>query len=444
LLGLLALIAVFGVTGSRKADEIYSRLDALNAHHREVEATLRRLRSDLHLSGIFVRDYLLDPEPARDDEYWEGLADFRRSNTAALDDLRALLEPGTEEIDRLVSLQANLNGYWEAFEPLFSWSATGTLSQRGGFLRREVLPRREAAMALALEIEGLNNANLNLERQEVTRQYGEYRADLRMVLWQSLLLGTLVTVVAVNRLRVLERRSEEQRRVTEAAESHARALSTQIVAAQEEERRHLSRELHDHVGQMLTGLRMELGRIERVSAPVSQRLAQALSDGRTLVDEIMRTVRDLALGLRPSMLDDFGLKPALEWHVREFSRRSSVSAAFTATGSLDGLPDQYCTCIYRSVQEALTNCAKHSGASRVDVEIQSDPEGLTVTVKDNGVGMASDRDVHGLGLRGMEERVRELSGTLTIDTVFGAGTKLRFWLPNPEAPPEVHRARRAG
>lgn len=115
LVGLLALIAVFGVTGARKADAIYRRLDALNTHHREVDATLRRLRSDVHLSGLLVRDYLLDTERARDPEYREQLAAFRRSNTAALADLRALLAPGTEEVDRAAFLQANLDGYWETY-----------------------------------------------------------------------------------------------------------------------------------------------------------------------------------------------------------------------------------------------------------------------------------------------------------------------------------------
>ncbi len=444
LLGLLALIALFGVTSARKADEIYTRLDALNTHHRAVDATLRRLRSDVHLSGIFVRDYLLDTVRARDPEYRKRLAEFRQSNQAALADLRELLPTVDAGDDRVVSLQANLDGYWQAFEPLFFWSATDKVTQSAGFIRREVLPRREAAMALASEIEALNNTNLESESREVTRQYAEYRTGMQRLMWQCLLLGALVTVVAVNRLRVLERRAEEQRVIAKAAEDRMRSLSQQIVATQEEERKHLSRELHDHVGQMLTGLRMELGRIERLGTPGNARVAQALSEGRSLVDDIMRTVRDLALGLRPSMLDDFGLQPALEWHVREFSRRSAVSAALTVTGTIDTLPDQYRTCVYRSVQEALTNCARHSGASRVEVDVRTDARGLTVTVKDNGVGMASDRRAQGLGLRGMEERVNELHGTLTIDTGFGAGTTLRFWLPYPTALTEVTDARRVG
>lgn len=444
LVGLLGLIVLFGVTTSRKADEIYTRLDVLNTHHREVESVLRRLRSDVHLSGIFVRDYLLDTERARDPEYLQQLEQFRESSHSALDDLDGLLAEGSVERGRTAPLRENLEAYWQAFEPLFYWTPNDKLTQSAAFVRREVLPRRESALALAREVEALNNENLQAEQQEVTRQYAAYRAEMLTLLWQSLVLGVLVAVVAVNRLRVLERRAEEQRVAAEAAENRMRTLSQQIVATQEEERKHLSRELHDHVGQMLTGLRMELGRIERLGTPGNARVGQALAEGRALVDNIMRTVRDLALGLRPSMLDDFGLQPALEWHVRDFSRRSNVSATFTATGTFDTLPDQYRTCIYRSVQEALTNCARHSGASRVSVELHADARGLSVTVKDNGVGIASNRRAPGLGLRGMEERVKELAGTLTIDTGFGAGTTVRFWLPAPGTPTGVLDARRAG
>jgi signal transduction histidine kinase len=444
LVGLLGLIVLFGVTTSRKADDIYTRLEVLNAHHRKVEAVLRRLRSDVHLSGIFVRDYLLDTVRARDPEYRARLGQFRASSMDALEDLTELVADSSAEQASAASLRTNLESYWQAFEPLFYWTATDKLTQSANFVKREVLPRREAAMSIALEIEQLNNANLNAESQEVTRQYAAYRAEMQRLLWQSLLLGILVAVVAVNRLRVLERRSDEQRVLAEAAEARMRALSQQVVATQEEERKQLSRELHDHVGQMLTGLRMELGRIERVGAQGNAAVAQALADGRSLVDNIMRTVRDLALGLRPSMLDDFGLQPALAWHVREFSRRSNMAATFTATGSFDDLPDPYRTCIYRSVQEALTNCARHSGASRVEVDVQADAAGLSVTVKDNGVGIPSQRKAVGLGLRGMEERVKELSGTLTIDTGFGAGTTVRFWLPLPASRGEVLDARRAG
>ena len=180
-------------------------------------------------------------------------------------------------------------------------------------------------LAIAQEIEELNNANLAEQRAEVTRRQAAFRDDLRRLLWQSLLLGIVVALIVVLRLRVLERRSEEQRWIAEDAERQMRELSQRLVATQEEERKNLSRELHDHVAQVLTALRMELGRIDRTQA-ARRRAARPRPwrNAKQLVDKMFRTVRDLALGLRPSMLDDFGLQAALEWHVRDLTRRYGV------------------------------------------------------------------------------------------------------------------------
>jgi signal transduction histidine kinase len=434
--GLLALIVVFGMTSARKSAEIYDRLDHINARYRDVDTHLNQLRSDVQLAGIYVRDFLLDTVRARDPEYLQQIAAFSSSSLSALAELNALMPTDGDGRDYTASLHQSLDEYWTSFEPLFFWTPNDKRTQSAQFLRSEVLPRREEALAIAREIGGLNSASLDFQSREVTQQYDTYRDDLKWLLWQVLLLGSLVTLIAVNRLRVLERRSEGLRVTAETAADRTRALSQQLLATQEEERKNLSRELHDQVGQMLTGLRMELGRIERLRVPDNDRLAVAVRDSRALVDDIVRMVRDLALGLRPSMLDDFGLQPALEWHVRDFSRRYSITATASVEARIDALPDQHRTCIYRSVQEALTNCARHSGASRVDVRVTLTPDGATqgllVSVKDNGVGMVAERRAQGLGLRGIEERVNELSGTLTIDTGFGTGTTLRLWLPVPE------------
>jgi signal transduction histidine kinase len=299
-------------------------------------------------------------------------------------------------------------------------------------------------MAMAQEIERLNDTNLATQRAEVTRRHAALRNDLHVLLWQSLLLGLLVAVIAVARLRVLERRSEDQRATAELAERQMRELSQQLVATQEEERKKLSRELHDHVGQMLTALRMELGRIERLSVPSGPLVGAAIAEGRQLVDNVVRTVRDLALGLRPSMLDDFGLQPALEWHVRDFSRRSGLTVDLRVDGEFERLSDPHRTCVYRVVQEALTNCVRHASASRIEVSVAATDEGLDVKVADNGVGFDVQRRATGLGLRGIEERVRELNGSMTIGGIAGRGTTLRVHLPASDRMVEVPLARAAG
>jgi len=438
---LLLLIVVSMLASSRKAQEIYTQLDQLNTHHHNVDTKLRRLRSDVNLSGIFVRDYLLDVSREHALEYRERLAEFRQTNLTTLAELRVLAEPHAE---RIGNLGAQLEEYWQAFEPIFDWTATEKIFRSASFLRREVVPRREAVLAIAQEIEELNNANLAAQRAEVTRRQAAFRDDLRRLLWQTVLLGVAVALISVFRLRLLERRSDEQRTIAEEAECQMRLLSQRLVATQEEERKNLSRELHDHVAQMLTALRMELGRIERTRAPADTRIGAAVAECKKLVDNMFRTVRDLALGLRPSMLDDFGLQPALEWHVRDVISRYDVNVELNMDGDFDILPDRYRTCVYRAIQEALTNCVRHAKACAIKVSVTSDRDHLNVSVTDDGIGVDLARRGNGLGLRGIEERVKELHGAMLIGNADGGGTKLAIRLPLPAGQTGVPLARAAG
>ena len=442
--GLLLLVFLSVMATSRRAQEIYTQLDQLDTHHRNVDAKLGHLRADVHLSGIFVRDYLLDTERQRAPEYRERLGEFRSRTLATASELAALARGDGANDDQFVSLQGKLEDYWEAFEPLFYWTPVEKQNLASPFLRREVLPRRDAVLVIAQQIEDLNNANLQSQRVEVDRRYEAFRNDLRKLLWQTLLLGLAVAAVAVFRLRVLEGRSEAQRAVAEDAERLMRHLSQQLVATQEDERKKLSRELHDHVGQLLTALRLELGRIDRVRAGGDKAIAGAVSECRQLVDNLVHVVRDLALGLRPTMLDDFGLQPALEWLVRDVSRRSMLDIDLRVKGQIDELEDQCRTCVYRAVQEALTNCVRHSQASHVQITISGTPTTLDVSISDDGAGFDQTRQRGGLGLRGIVERVKELHGTVTVHSAPDAGTTVRLSLPLRVRPMEEPLARAAG
>jgi signal transduction histidine kinase len=429
LVSLLLLVIYTVLTAVDRVQDLYTQLDELGAYHRDVDAKLRRLRSDVNLSGIYVRDYLLDTVRERTDDYQEKLTNYQSSTVATLAELRATWRGGAADEERMRNLQSQLDEYWRAFEPLMDWTVAEKISLSAGFLRREVLPRREAVLAIAGEIEQLNNTNLNVQRAEVTRQHAAFRQELYTLLWRSLFLGTLVAVVAVIRLRILERRSEVQKLVAQHAEQQLRELSQQLVAAQEEERRKLSRELHDHVGQMLTALRMELGRIDRLGRSANVGIVAAVNECRQLTDEMVRLVRDLALGLRPSMLDDMGLQPTLEWQARDFTRRYNVPVELEVSGNLDGLTDQQRTCVYRVIQEALTNCSRHSRAAHVWIAVHAAAHELEVSVTDDGIGMAPDRRQAGLGLRGIQERVRELGGDAQITNALKHGTVLTVRLP---------------
>jgi signal transduction histidine kinase len=190
---------------------------------------------------------------------------------------------------------------------------------------------------------------------------------------------------------------------------------------------------------------MELGRIERARAAGDTRVGAAVAEGRRLIDQMFRTVRDLALGLRPSMLDDLGLEPALEWHVRDLTHRYGVDVELHVEGELETLPDRYRTCIYRAIQEALTNCIRHARARSIAVRVIGRADWLEVSVADDGIGFDPARRRDGLGLRGIDERVKELGGAMSISGAAGNGTTLRITLPVPVAPAtEVPLARAAG
>jgi len=438
LAGLLALIVFSLATAYDRSVDTSGALEEVNARHRQIFAELRQVRSDIYLSAIYVRDYLLDNERARDPEYREQLEAFRASSRESLTDLALLLPRQGDGPEATEQLRATLEAYWATFEPLFYWTPAEKIALSADFMRREVLHRREEVMAMAREIEALNDASYNEQRGQIIASRTEFQQGLWWLLWQTVVLGLLVSVVAVNRLRLLEHRADEQRVFAEEAERRMRTLSQQIVATQEAERRKLSRELHDHVGQMLTGLRMALGRIERSSADGGGRGA-AIGDARQVVDNLTHVVRDLASGLRPSMLDDLGLQPALEWLARDVSRKCGLQVVLSVTGTIDDLPDAHRTCVYRVVQEALTNVVRHADATRADVGVARHQTLLTVTITDNGRGFVATQRVEGLGLRGIEERVKELAGSVRVTSTRGTGTTITMHLPVPQEGTEYAR-----
>ena len=214
----------------------------------------------------------------------------------------------------------------------------------------------------------------------------------------------------------------------ENAGSVQRDALRRAVQAQEAERRRLARELHDETGQALTSILLGLAAVERAETAEAARVAAG--DLRELVVETLQNVRRLAVELRPSALDDFGLEPAL----RRLGQTVKESGALdvqveTRLGSERLLPEVE-TAVYRIVQEALTNVVKHASAQRVSIVVTRMPEKVMVLIEDDGSGF--DPDVgpgQGLGLLGMRERVQLLDGSLAIDAQHGSGTTLAVELP---------------
>lgn len=425
--GLLTLIATTILATRTKVQAVYTELDEVNLLHRHVDTMLRRLRSDIHLSGIFVRDYLLDSSVSAAPDYREQLTALRAGTTGTIEEIERSVGPRHKE--RMDGLRVKLEEYWAAFNPLFDWTTEEKAYRSSYFLRREVLPRREAVLEIAQAIEEVNNENMLVQRESIAGRERELHAYLNQMLAMSLLVGVLVSVGTVFRIHSLEKRSEDQQLRAEHAEDEMRRLSQQLVRTHEEERRDLSRELHDEVGQLLTGLRMELGKLERARGEEGSQFAVHAEECKRLVDSLIDTVRHLSMGLRPSMLDDLGLQPAIEWQARDFSRRYDVPVNVKLDGHLDAIGEPHRTTVYRIVQEALTNCAKHAEANQISVSLRRYAKGFRLLVQDDGVGLQSVAGSAGLGLVGIKERVRDIGGQMTVHSTQGAGTTLEIDVP---------------
>ena len=418
--GLLLLMAFAGIAAVRVLRSIQRRNDEIRSEFLVRNRLLNQIRSDLYLSGTYMRDYLLEPEAGKADAHKASLDKNRSDMEAALEAYAQRLSPS--EVATYGVLTRELKDYWRVLEPALRWDAAERRTRSYAFLRDEVLPRRMAMVGIADQIARVNERQLNADNLQLEALFSQFRIRLTETLIATLGLGLLLAALSMSRILRLERESEETRR-------ELKELSARLVQAQENERRAISRELHDEVGQSLSALLVGLSNLSAAVPPAAaDEMKVHIAGIRDLAQNCVRVVRNIALLLRPSMLDDLGLVPALEWQAREVSRNYGIRVNVAAEGVSDELPEEIKTCIYRIVQEALHNCVRHSGASVVRITVKQDSDGVSVLIQDDGHGFQPEME-RGLGLVGIEERVTNLGGTFRIDSHLGRGALLAITLP---------------
>ena len=210
---------------------------------------------------------------------------------------------------------------------------------------------------------------------------------------------------------------------------HLLTLSLKLVEVQEAERRFIARELHDEVGQVLTSLRLVLDLNRNQSTEATR---DSLKEAVGMIDELMDRIRQISLDLRPQMLDDLGLLPALEWHFKRYFKQTNIRVEFKRSTIDHRLPSHLETAVFRIVQEALTNVARHAGVEEVTVRLWMDDSHLRVQVEDKGTGFDVAQALAACvsnGLSGMRERAELLGGEFTLESSRGSGTRLTVELP---------------
>ncbi len=425
--GLLLLMAFAQIDGINVLRRIQTANDDSRKGFLLRTRVLERIRGDLYVSGTYVRDYLSEREPGKAEGHRYSLLETRSDMDSALSQYRALLNE--QELQPFQALNRELAEYWSVLQPALQWSAAEREKSGYDFLRDEIFPRRMAMLRIADRIARLNESQVQSATDRLDAIFGGFRNRLTGLTGLTIGLGFALAFFTTYRILRLEEKTAVHYREISSTRAELQQLSARLVAAQETERRTISRELHDEVGQALTGALVEMANASNLIRARNLEAAAGKTDEvKKLIEGSITVVRNMALLLRPSMLDDLGLVPALEWQAREAARLSGLRVKVVAEDVPEELPDEYKTCIYRVVQEALHNCIKHSEAQNATVTVRREAKELNLAIEDDGKGFDSARN-RGLGLLGMQERVSFLGGVFSARSVPGKGVTIRVTLP---------------
>jgi signal transduction histidine kinase len=390
---------------------------------------LELVRTSVYKSGDIVSEYaLIESDP----HTLERLrTDFQSLRKETAESLKACIQSlPTDKREPFQHLAEELDRYWSTVDPIVA--LRGTEKPRpGDLLLRDILSQYKEVLAISEEVTALNDDEMKETDRRIAETIVQFRRRLLMFAAIGFGFGVILATTTIVYAGQLEKSVQEKYHESLQAQRDLKDLSKRLVETEERERRAISRELHDEIGQSLSALLIDVANLTEMSSGEGA-FQQGLQKIRTLAENCVNEVRNMALLLRPSMLDDLGLVAALDWQAREVSKRTGMRVDTVDEDVADNLPEEYKTCVYRIVQEALNNCSKHAYAKNVRVVVRQEHNHLRVSIEDDGKGFDASR-ARGLGLVGMNERVSQLGGMLRVESDPARGTRLQVDLPLPIA-----------
>jgi signal transduction histidine kinase len=388
--------------------------------NRKDSLQLLRIQNDLNLLAVAMRDMIDNDEPY---PLTAWAAQFQRIRTD-LDDamrLEAGQAPTSRTAEQSASLSSSLTQFWDAVDRVFALAGSG----QGKDARAQIqlsLQARQAALSTAVaRLLVQNSENEEQAAQRIVAIYDRVQRQVYVFLAATLaaILLTGFSMIRWNR-RLFARMAELSERRSE--------LAQKLIATQESTLRYISRELHDEFGQILTAMGAMLGRAG-AHAPEGSSLHADLQEVRQIAQDTLDRVRSLSQALHPVMLDEAGLEKTLDWYIPTVERQTGVAISYEKRGAAFELNGSAAVQIYRVVQEALNNVARHSGSKQAWVRLRFLNAALELEVEDHGVGFNGQPAGHGIGLVAMRERVELMGGRIVFSTPAGGGTLLHLLVP---------------
>jgi signal transduction histidine kinase len=392
--------------------------------NRKDSLQLLRIQNDLNLLAVAMRDMVSSDEPY---PLTAWSAQFLRIRTD-LDDamrLEASFAPASRTPEQSAFLSSSFTQFWDAVDRIFAIAREGKEKEARNQIQLSLQERQAALSTAVARLLVQNSENEEQAGQRIVEIYDRVRRQVYVFLAATLLAIILngLSLIRWNR-RLFARLEEISQRRSE--------LAQKLIATQESTLRYISRELHDEFGQILTAIGSMLRRAG-THAPESSSLRADLQEVLQTVQSTLESVRSLSQALHPVMLDEAGLESTLDWYIPTMERQTGITISYEKEGApfpVDGSAGVH---IYRILQEALNNVARHSGAKQASVRLRFLPRTLELEVKDHGSGFAENPTRRGIGLVAMRERSELMNGQITFTRPPEGGTLVHLIVPREKA-----------
>ena len=388
--------------------------------NRKDSLQLLRIQNDLNLLAVAMRD-MIDSDEPYPLTAWS--AQFQRIRTD-LDDamrLEAGLAPTSRTQEQSASLSSSLAQFWDAVDRVFALAGSGQDKDARAQIQLSLQARQAALSTTVARLLVQNSENEEQAALRIVQIYDRVQRQVYLFLAATLaaILLTGFSMIRWNR-RLFAHMAELSERRSE--------LAQKLIATQESTLRYISRELHDEFGQILTAMGSMLGRAG-THAPEGSSLRTDLQEVQQIAQDTLDRVRSLSQALHPVMLDEAGLEPTLDWYIPTMERQTGIAISYEKQGVPFAVDGSAAVQIYRVLQEAVNNLARHSGAKQAWVRLRFLPATLELEVEDHGIGFSGRPAKHGIGLVAMRERSELMGGRIVFSTPVEGGTLLQLVVP---------------
>ncbi len=420
----LAAVVAYSWYTTQQISGLQALQNNLVDRNRKDSLQLLRIQNDLNSLGLGMRDMLDNTEPY---PLTAWTAQFQRIRSDLENALRVEedLAPTHRTPEQKQYLASSLAQFWDAVERTFALAQSGKPDEARSQIRLTLQARQSALSTAVARLLVENNESEEQANQQIRQIYGRVQRQV------YLFLGATLTAIVLTSLYVIY--ANRQLFAQLAALSEQRSdLAQKLISTQESTLRHISRELHDEFGQILTAVGAMLGRAEKHTSEDSP-VRTELKEVRDITQTTLDNVRSLSQALHPVMLDEAGLESTVDWYLATVEKQTGTDISYEKSGMSFPVSGSASIHVYRVLQEALNNVARHSGARAAWVRLRFTKQDLELEVEDHGRGFNPEGPKPGIGLVAMRERAELLGGTLEVRQPASGGTLVRLRVPRERA-----------